>query len=143
MRILIIDDEFVALTKMTTMLKRYGRCDAATSGAHAVKLYEGALVEGDPYALASIDIELPDINGIELLRRFHEIEVRRKSVGAKKIMVTAESTPFNVQQSMRLHCDGFLVKPVKRDVLDQKLAALGLSSPKAQTAGAEATDEPD
>ena len=126
MRILIIEDDFVALSKMVALLKPFGSCDAATHGQQALDLHCRALDEGQPYQLVMIDIHLPDTNGLTLLVRLHTEEKRSGSPRARKLIVTAESTASNVLAAATGECDGFLVKPVRRVVLVEKLTALGL-----------------
>jgi CheY-like chemotaxis protein len=43
----------------------------------------------------------------------------------KKIMVTTSGTKENLILATAKGCDGFIVKPVKRDTLKEKMAALG------------------
>ncbi|MCX5733171.1 MAG: response regulator [candidate division NC10 bacterium] len=126
MRSLVIDDESVALFKMVTMLEPFGQCDAATTSHKALDLFCRALEEACPYALVTIDINLPDISGIKLLGRLQEEEERRNAPRARKLMVTAESTKSNVLAAASGRCDGFLAKPVRRAVLSEKLVHLGL-----------------
>jgi two-component system chemotaxis response regulator CheY len=126
MRSLAIDDEFVALSKMTLLLEPFGACDAATSAQQALDLFCQAIREGDPYQLVTIDINMPDMNGLTLLGRLQREEQARGCPRAKKLIVTAASTPRNVQAAVSGECDGFLVKPVRREVLLTKLTALGL-----------------
>jgi len=126
MRSLAIDDEFVALSKMVAMLKPYGECDAALDSQQALELFCRALEDSRPYGLVMIDINLPDINGITLLGRLQEEERRRSAPRATKVMVTADGTLSNVLAAVTGECDGFLVKPVRREVLCEKLVALGL-----------------
>ena len=124
MRILAIDDEFAALKKMEVMLSDYGRCDAATNGQQARELYAQAIKEGEPYSLITIDIELPDTNGLELLKYFFAVETKNQKLSSKKIMVTAHGNPDNVFDASK-YCNGFITKPVKRDVLNEKLSKMG------------------
>ena len=126
MRSLAIDDEIVALSKMVAMLKPLGQCDAAMNSHEALEMFCTALKEARPYGLVTIDINLPDMNGITLLGRLQEEESRRNAPRAKKLMVTAENTMSNVLMSASGECDGFLVKPVRRAVLSEKLVGLGL-----------------
>jgi CheY-like chemotaxis protein len=42
-------------------------------------------------------------------------------------MVTASGTKANLVKAYTRGCDGFLVKPVKRDVLEEKLLGLELT----------------
>ena len=131
MRILAIEDEFAALKKMEIMLSAFGDCDAATNGKQAREVYLEAIKEGRPYKLITIDIELPDTSGIELLKYFCAMENNSDKISSKKIVVTAHSNPDNVLDASK-YCDGFITKPVKREVLVEKLAKLGI------TAGTEA-----
>ncbi len=126
MRILAIDDEFAALKKLEILLTHYGPCDAATNGRQARELYAKALKQGNPYALITIDIELPDTSGLELLKYFSAIESENSKYAAKKIVVTAHGNPDNVVEAAK-YCDGFITKPVKKDVLAQKLKTMGIS----------------
>ena len=126
MRSLAIDDEFVALTKMTTLLRPLGPCDAATSGKQAIEMCEEALKQGLPYKLITIDIGLPDMNGLALLVRIWKEEKKYNAERATKLVVTANSTASNVLAAATGECDGFLVKPVRRPVLFRKLSLLGL-----------------
>jgi two-component system, chemotaxis family, chemotaxis protein CheY len=124
MRSLVIDDESVALFKMVTMLEHFGQCDAATTSHKALDLFCRALEEACPYALVTIDINLPDISGIKLLGRLQQEEEQRNAPRARKLMVTAETTKSNVLAAAS--SDGFLAKPVRWAVLTEKLVDLGL-----------------
>lgn len=123
-KILAIDDEFTALTKMKTLLSEYGQCEAATSGAQTMELVKTALADGKYFDLITIDIELPDIDGIALLSEILK-EEEKYDCQAVKIIVSAVSTTSNVCRAAKCNCDGFLVKPVKRQMLYEKLNNLG------------------
>ena len=125
MRILAIDDEFAALKKMEVLLGRYGACDSASTAQKATELYTQAIKENRPYGLITVDIELPDTSGLDLLKFFHGIESMSDRLSSKKIVVTAHGSPDNVLDAAK-YCDGFINKPIKRDVLADKLKALGI-----------------
>lgn len=125
MRILAIDDEFAALKKMELLLSEYGSCDAATNGQQARELYVQAIKNGNPYGLITLDIELPDANGIELLKYFSAIEGKSEKLASKKLIITAHGNPDNVMDASK-YCDGFITKPVKRDLFTEKLNTLGI-----------------
>lgn len=126
MRSLVIDDEFVALSKLVSLLAPLGPADAVTSGQQAMAMFRKALEGGRPYDLVTIDIEMPDINGIVLLGRLQWEEQARHGPPAKKVMVTATSSPSRVKAAAAGKCDAYLVKPVLREVLMKKLANMGL-----------------
>jgi two-component system chemotaxis response regulator CheY len=126
MRSLVIDDEFVALAKMMAILNELGDCAAATHGQQGVEMVTEALMRGTPYDLITVDIEMPDMDGFAVLR---EIAARERGKGAqpsKKLLISAQSSTTNVARAARSTCDAFLVKPVKKDVLIQKLKSVGL-----------------
>ncbi len=133
MRILVVDDEFVALTKISTLLSQYGECDAATSGKQASELFFKAIDAGNPYHLVTIDINMPEGNGFELMKTLSRLEERRGITPAKKIIISASSDTRSVLLAARKKCDGFLVKPVKRDALENKLRELELLAVELQT----------
>ncbi|PID40888.1 MAG: hypothetical protein CR984_00900 [Proteobacteria bacterium] len=123
MRILLIDDEPVALTKLELMLTNVGACDIAGSGIEATELFVKAIGENQPYDLVTIDIELPDITGIDLLNRFCLLEQKNGMQPAKKIMVTAHSKMDYVVK-VRDKCDAFVLKPIRKATLLSKIDEL-------------------
>jgi CheY-like chemotaxis protein len=133
-RVLVVDDEFVALTKMVAILGRYGECDAATHGHQALQMFCNAFAQGKPYDLVTLDIEMPGMNGLELLASICDKEDLKQIPPAKKIVVTAASSRANVAQALQNRCHAFLVKPLDGEAIDATLAKLGLTP--AQTADA-------
>lgn len=126
MKTLVVDDEFVALSKMTGILSALGQCDAATNGEQAYEMYVKALGSAHPYELVTIDIEMPGMDGLTLLAKMCEEEKRRQGYSAKKVMISAASSGDNVRRAAVSRCSAFLVKPVKKQALLQKLLDLGL-----------------
>ncbi len=137
MRILVIEDEFAALKKMEVLLKPYGECQTATNGLRARELYTQAIKEGRPYELITIDIELPDTSGLDLLKYFAAIEQKSQKLSSRKIMITAHSNADNVVGAASL-CHGFISKPVRKEILAQKLFALGIQAPPKSPAADQA-----
>ena len=123
MRILLIDDEPIALTKLELMLTNVGVCDTAVNGVEATECFVKAIDGNQPYDLVTIDIELPDVTGLDLLNRFCRLEQKNGIVPAKKIMVTAHSKVDYVVEA-RDKCDAFIVKPLRKVALLEKIEAL-------------------
>lgn len=124
MRILVIDDEIVALTRMTKLFSRWGKADGANSGIEALKLFSKSYEDGILYDLITIDINIPDISGIDLIEKLVEIEKEHDPDGgwsSKKVVITAEGNLQNLQMAKARGCDDFLVKPVKLKVLEEKI----------------------
>ena len=131
MRFLVVDDEYLALNRLKALLKPYGECDAAIHANQACGMFRVAVSTKRPYDLVTIDIDMPETSGTELLRLVREIEEKAGMPPTKIIMVSASSSYQNVYQSIAHKCDDFIVKPVEKDVLHKKLQALGLIEPEA------------
>ena len=126
MKILILDDEIAALTKMKALFSAYGECTMTTSADQALRLFENALQSDAPFELVTIDIHLSQASGLDILESMSKLEVQSNASKSLKMMVTASGTKANLVKAYTNGCDGFLVKPVKRDVLEEKLRSLGL-----------------
>ena len=125
MKILIIDDEMAALTKMKILLSSYGECTLSTNAGQAIQLCSRAIKGGVPFELITIDIQLGEESGHDLLEDINLLEFQKNTNPAKKIMVTASGTKNNLVKAYSKGCDGFIVKPVKRDDLEQKMLSMG------------------
>lgn len=123
MRILLIDDEPIALTKLELMLTNAGTCDTAGNGVEATEYFVKAINDNRPYDLVTIDIELPDVTGLDLLNRFVDLERKNGIAAAKKIMVTAHSSVEFVVKA-KDKCDAFVVKPLRKATLLAKIEEL-------------------
>lgn len=131
MKILIVDDELTALTKMKVLLSTYGECTLSTNMGQALQLCQKAIRSGVPYDMITIDIQLGSENGHDLLENINQLEIREHTDPAKKFMVTASGTKENLMKAYAKGCDGFIVKPVKRDDLEQKMLSLGYTKKSA------------
>lgn len=101
--ILVVDDDKGILKSFSAILERKGyRVSTAESGQEAIEKYQA-----NYYNLVLIDIKLPDLEGTELLKEFHQI-----NPDTKKIMVTGYATLENAIKSLNWGADGYLEKPV-------------------------------
>lgn len=115
--ILIVDDDPSILDLMEATLKKAGfQTVLARSGRSGIqKLSEDARID-----MALIDIEMPEINGIQLVKMI------RNQPALDKIpimMVTGKSTKDDVVQSLKAGAQDYIVKPVAKDVMFQKICA--------------------
>ena len=130
MRILIVDDEAVSLTKLQTLLASYGECDTATNGQQALTLFKQAHADGRPYGLITMDIRMPDMSGQQTVAAIRTWEKDKAQVGARIVMVTAVQDLAAVSTSIRSGSDGYLMKPFTPENVRDALAALGLAKGK-------------
>jgi signal transduction histidine kinase/CheY-like chemotaxis protein len=67
-RVLVVDDDPMILQLISTTLQRAGyRVQTAANAEQALKSYCGSA--GDPFALVLSDVLMPDVNGVEFVRR--------------------------------------------------------------------------
>jgi two-component system, chemotaxis family, chemotaxis protein CheY len=125
MNFLIIEDEMTALIKMKAMLSAYGEGTGVTNGYQALEQCAAAIKKSAPFDLITIDIGLPKISGLKVLQAINKLEGDHHVPASKKIMVTASGTKENLIKAASSGCDGFMVKPVKKDTMEEKMAALG------------------
>lgn len=126
-RSLIIDDEFASLIKLKVLLSKYGSCETEMSAKKALQMFTEALNSDEPYTLVTFDINMPDVNGIKLLEEFTQLEEKFHKKHSIKIVISSSGTAENVIHAARKNCDAFIVKPAKREKVDQLLSDLGLS----------------
>ncbi len=102
-RILIVDDDESIRKTMKAILEDEGyQVDFADSGKEAVQKTNNAA-----YNLALLDIRLPDMDGVELLKLMKDSVPR-----TRKIMVTGYPSMQNAISAVNKNADAYLVKPV-------------------------------
>ena len=73
--------------------------------------------------LLLLDIRMPKIDGIEVLRKIKEHEELRK---IPVIMITTTDDPREVEECHRLGCSNYITKPVDYDLFIKVIKKLGL-----------------
>ena len=73
--------------------------------------------------LLLLDIRMPKVDGIEVLRRIKEDDELRKM---PVIMVTTTDDPLEVERCHRLGCNSYITKPIDSEKFIQAIKRLGL-----------------
>ena len=107
--VLIVDDTLFMRASIRQMLEENGHSVAgeAANGLEAIEKY--AAVKPD---VILMDITMPDMDGLEALRRIKEIDP-----AAKVIMCTAMGQQAMVAKAVELGAQQFIVKPFQPDRL--------------------------
>lgn len=124
MKILIVDDEFVSRKKAQKILSDYGYCDTAMNGNEALEAFRLAHEEGEPYDLITMDIMMPELDGIETLKLIREWEDSHGfpyGSGVKVMMVTSKITAKTLTQSFYQGCEAFVAKPFDKGKLEKAM----------------------
>lgn len=102
--ILIVEDDRELCQSMKMLLESKGyRVDVANTGKEASER-----IQKRKYEIAIIDLFLPDISGIEILKKFDSTQLPR----TRKIILTGHATLESAIQALNLGADAYLVKPV-------------------------------
>ncbi|MDE6905996.1 MAG: response regulator [Lachnospiraceae bacterium] len=109
LRALVADDDFNTCSSVTQMLSTIGmRPDWTTSGKEAVLRVKLAVEQDDAYAAYIIDWLMPDMNGIEVVRRI------RRLIGDDKpiIILTAYDWSDIEEEARKAGVTAFCSKPI-------------------------------
>lgn len=116
--ILLVDDVPANLHLLTAALRAEYRIKAVTSGKAALEL--AALSEDKP-ELILLDMMMPDMNGIEVLRRLRQNKQTRE---IPVIFISADSSEQSQLDSLEMGADDYLTKPIVQTVLQVRVRNL-------------------
>jgi len=103
MKILICEDNPLALKTLSVVLEREGfETFTANDGNEAV-----TLLDNNIYDLVMVDLHLPYLSGLELIKYLRSTLKRNTPV----LVVTAFSDPNVQRQAGELGIDGYIIKP--------------------------------
>ncbi|MDQ1281149.1 MAG: hypothetical protein QG670_2413 [Thermoproteota archaeon] len=109
-RVLIVDDDKSILRFFTLILRGKGYItNTAETGKEALEK-----ISSQFYDVALIDVVLPDINGLDLLKSIPS--------NTKKIVITGSASEENHHKAQIEGADAFFLKPIKPDKLLQAVA---------------------
>jgi putative nucleotidyltransferase with HDIG domain len=107
-RILIVDDEEIICNVLDQRLSREGyTCVKANNGREALRFFYS-----HPFSLIISDIRMPEMDGIELLKRIKTIDSKMMV-----IMITAFPDIDLAVEAMRLGAYDFIIKPADLDLV--------------------------
>jgi DNA-binding response OmpR family regulator len=123
-RILVVDDELAFRDSLRDILLAEGyQVEVAEDGLQAIQ----ALSEHD-YDLVLLDIRMPGMSGIEVLRRIEEI-----SPDTKVILLTAHGTVETAIEALRYGAHDYILKPAtSHNILSSVARALVRKAEKQQ-----------
>ena len=115
MRLLVVDDFRTMRRVLRSLLREMGLDDVDEAGDGAAALER---LRAEPADLVITDIEMPTLNGFELLSAIKKDE-RLKQVPV--LMLTAEARKDDIVRCIQAGAAGYLVKPFTRETLEEKL----------------------
>ncbi len=135
MKTLIVDDNIVNRSSIQKIIEDMGVNESAVNGQDAIEMFKLHLVHSRPFDLVLLDIVMPGMDGIKVLKALRDIENEHNVEPDKRsriLMVTSHSHKDVVLAALKSGCDGYIVKPFRRDVLIKKLKELNMAIPVAR-----------
>ena len=126
MKILIAEDDRLSRIFLKKFLGNYGDCDVAVDGMEALDLFMDAIKDKAPYDLLCLDIMMPRIDGLKLLKAIRVLEKQHQLKHTYIIMMTALADVEYVDQALELGCDAYAAKPIDTDKVTLVMKNLGL-----------------
>jgi len=126
-RILVVDDNATNRFVLGKMVRNYGGLvSEAASGSEALAELRRAARNGEPYHLVLLDMQMPEMDGEQVLRAIKaEPQMREVHV----IVLTSMGHRGDASRLEALGCAGYLLKPIKQQqLLDAIMAVLGQRS---------------
>ncbi|MBW1706754.1 MAG: HDOD domain-containing protein [Deltaproteobacteria bacterium] len=124
MKILVVDDELVSRKKMQRIMDTLGECEAADSGKTAITAFKKAVESRRLFDLITLDVNMPEMDGTEVLYEIREIEKENKVPKEKQVkilMVTSSSDKDTIITCIQAECDDYVVKPFDKKMLAEKI----------------------
>ena len=114
--LLLVDDNEVNRDLLSRRLQRHGYdVVTAVDGPHAL-----ALAEARDFALVLLDIEMPRVSGLDVLR---VIRQRRSASELPIIMVTARQESADIVEALNSGANDYVTKPVDMPVALARIQA--------------------
>lgn len=115
-RAIIVDDELPSINMLKRLLNNTGKVDVIASFSDATKVID--FLSKEDIDVAFLDIEMPQINGLELANKISELYSKKK-ISCRVVFVTAYNQ--YAIEAFRVNALDYLLKPVNREILDSTL----------------------
>jgi DNA-binding response OmpR family regulator len=111
--ILVVDDDRALRELVGTVLERAGyKVGAAASAGEAMEM-----ILAGGYDLAVVDVQLPDVSGLELVGR-----LRARSPDLRVVIMTGDTAPETLMKAFAERADRYLTKPFEPRALLETVA---------------------
>ena len=129
MRILVVEDDLVSRKFLAKFLMKYGEVDVVVDGLEALDAYLLAIKDGQAYDLICLDIMMPKVDGVKVLKAIRDYESSKGLLPQKRvkvIMTTALQDTKMVKQAFEVGCEAYAAKPIDIEKLEEVMKKLEL-----------------
>jgi CheY-like chemotaxis protein len=123
--ILVAEDNEINALLARSLLAKLGHClTLVANGAAAVDTWHAARAAGTAYDLVLMDVQMPEMDGLEAARRIRAAEADAGSRRTPIIALTANAFAEDRAACLAAGMDDILMKPLDRERLAQALVAV-------------------
>jgi CheY-like chemotaxis protein/HPt (histidine-containing phosphotransfer) domain-containing protein len=126
-RCLVIEDDAATGALLAHILKRHGACMVAGTARAGYAEFLKAWERAEPYHILFLDLRLPDLSGLAILSAVRKFEAEHHLPHRQRCMVlicTSSSAHEDIMASLAREADGYLVKPVSPEAIEEKIALI-------------------
>jgi DNA-binding response OmpR family regulator len=119
-KILLVDDEPPVLRSMEKTFLREGfAVETANNAADALELFEAARESGEPFQVAVIDLQMPDLRGVRTPDAGFDLlqALLKAEPGLPVIMLTAFDAVLKAKAALKLGARDYVVKGREAEVV--------------------------
>lgn len=119
LRVLVVDDNATNRQILRHQIYSWNMQKGSAAGGHqALKLLREAVANGQPYDVALLDMQMPEMDGMALARA---IKADARIASTRLIMLTSLGQRFSAGELQSVGLEAYLVKPVKKHRLFETL----------------------
>jgi signal transduction histidine kinase/CheY-like chemotaxis protein len=116
-RVLMVEDTPINQTLQTILLNRMGfEVTLANNGLEGITAFKGSTFD-----LVLMDIQMPEMGGVEATQAIRQLEKSRQARPTPIIAVTANALKGDREQYLAAGMDGYVSKPISLDVLKSEI----------------------
>ncbi len=131
-RFLIADDSISVQKYLKSILSQYGTCDEALNGQQAVEMFQASVNSGSRYDLAVIDIIMPLMDGVTVLKEIIKIQDEtgiQEEDRTKVIILSSLKNAEQIEEAVVTTDTGgvYITKPFDDKTFNEALINLGIA----------------
>lgn len=115
-RVLVVDDDISTLEIMKLYLSPIADVATALGGQRAIEYVQQHSVD-----MIFLDVNMPVMDGFKTLEQFRN---QKECINVPVVFVTGQRDRDTVRNSVLMGGDGFIAKPIKKDIIQKKVIEL-------------------